>query len=280
MDWYGEITHLLLMKKSISTFKQFEELELLQASFTTQYFKPHFHHQYALILLESGRVDYSYKDQVRHMEGGSILLLNPYEVHTGKSIDGGTWRFRSLYISQQLFRSLYGKTTKQVGFPAFAQAVLHDPPFIRQFTKVHEYLLTETEEKTAQSAVGTLVQALVGVCHFEILQSEWPVIEEKVSAIKAYLDAHYLETIRLDELAKELGLSKYYLIRQFESVYGLSPNRYAINLRIEEAKRLLHLGMKNTEVAYTTGFYDQSHFIRHFKMIVGVTPKSLFGGRL
>lgn len=262
------------MKKSISTFKRLDELELLHATFTTQFFKPHFHKQYALILVEEGIADYSYKDKRLILEAGSMLLLNPFEVHTGKLLSGETWRFRSLYISQALFHRCYAKCTKALGVPRFAQSILQDQPFVAQFTQMHEYLLGETEETTAQAAIDSLVRMLTKICDFDVKPGKWIPVEEKASRIKAYLDAHYSETIRLDELARKLGMSKYYLIRLFESVYGLSPIGYTINLRIEKAKRLLNSGMKYTEVAYSTGFYDQSHFIRHFKMIVGVTPKA------
>ncbi len=249
-------------------------MELLRASFTTQYFKPHFHEQYALILLEEGNVDYSYKDKIRVLEGGSILLLNPYEVHTGKSVNGEPWNFRSLYISQELFHQVYRETAQEDYRPVFTQSVLQNPAFVRLFSSMHEYLLSETEEPVARVIARNLLGALVGLCSFEPLRQDWGQFEEKAAAVKAYLENHYLEQIRLDELEKELGFSKYYLIRTFEAVYGLSPIRYTINLRIEEAKRLLYNGMKYTEVAYSTGFYDQSHFIRHFKLIVGVTPKA------
>ena len=262
------------MKKHISTFKQFDGLELLRASFTTQYFKPHFHEQYALIFLEHGQVDYSYKNNVRVMESGSMLLLNPYEVHTGKSVNGEPWHFRSLYISQALFYQVFRDLTHKSYHPAFVEGELDDEAFLQLFSNVHEYLLSETDESIAQAAVIKLLERLVGLCSFKPLDSGNGKMEEKATAVKAYLDENYLEQIRLDELEKELGFSKYYLIRSFESVYGLSPIRYTINLRIEEAKRLLYSGMKYTEVAYSTGFYDQSHFIRHFKMIVGVTPKA------
>ncbi len=261
------------MKKHISTFKQFEEVELLRASFTTQYFKPHFHEQYALILLEQGKVDYSYKDKIRVVESGSILLLNPHEVHTGKSANGAPWDFRSLYISPYFFHQVYKEATNRDHYPAFSQTVLEDPVFASTFSNIHECLLSETDESMAMAAARNLLNALINRCSFEARQADWGQSEEKAAAVKAYLEDHYLEQIRLDELEKELGFSKYYLIRVFESSYGLSPIRYTINLRIEEAKRLLYSGMKYTEVAYSTGFYDQSHFIRHFKMIVGVTPK-------
>ena len=46
---------------------------------------------------------------------------------------------------------------------------------------------------------------------------------------------------------------------------------YQINLRIERSLPLLRQGMSLCRVAETMGFNDQSHFIRHFKSVMGVT---------
>jgi len=261
------------MSNYISTFKQFEELELLKASFTSQSFKPHFHEQFALVLLEKGQVDYSYKDQDRKVISGTLMLLNPYEVHTGKSMDDQPWDFRSMYISQSLFRDIFQAITGAEFMPYFSQGMIRDEGLMLHYQQLHEYLLDETNPALMKLALTSLIRDLIQHCELtpSPLESE---AQRKAKRLKEYIHEHYLENIRLDELEEEMGLSKYYLIRLFESVYGLSPIRYAINLRIEEAKRLLYQGMKYTEVAYSTGFYDQSHFIRHFKKIVGVTPKA------
>lgn len=261
------------MSNYVSTFKQFEELELLKASFTSQSFKPHFHEQFALVLLEKGRVDYSYKDQQRKAESGTLMLLNPYEVHTGKSIDDQPWDFRSMYISQQLFNEVFQEITAANYVPYFSQNMIREEKLLLHYQQLHEYLLDETDPALMKMALTSLIRELIQVCELTPSQPESDE-QRKAILLKEYIHEHYLENIRLDVLGEEMGLSKYYLIRLFESVYGLSPIRYAINLRIEEAKRLLYQGMKYTEVAYSTGFYDQSHFIRHFKKIVGVTPKA------
>ena len=55
---------------------------------------------------------------------------------------------------------------------------------------------------------------------------------------------------------------------------GITPHKYVIQQRIAKAKELMIAG-KGTlaEVSNCVGFADQSHFTRHFKGLVGVTPK-------
>jgi AraC-like DNA-binding protein len=52
------------------------------------------------------------------------------------------------------------------------------------------------------------------------------------------------------------------------------PYRYLELVRVERARRLLQRGVRISEIAFTTGFSDQSHLTRQFKRVLGVTPGS------
>jgi AraC-like DNA-binding protein len=95
---------------------------------------------------------------------------------------------------------------------------------------------------------------------------------KRISVIKEYLDENYLKDIMLDDLAKIVQVSKYYLIRKFNDCYGLSPHQYITNLRINHSKRLLKNKKDFAGIAIESGFYDQSHFTKCFKEYTGVTP--------
>ena len=68
------------------------------------------------------------------------------------------------------------------------------------------------------------------------------------------------------------GLSRFHFLKAFAAQFGLPPHAYQIHLRIERSLPLLRQGMTLSHVAETMGFNDQSHFIRHFKRTMGVTP--------
>ena len=61
-------------------------------------------------------------------------------------------------------------------------------------------------------------------------------------------------------------------IRAFRKEVGLSPHAYLNQLRLLEARRLIAQGRAPADVATQVGFYDQSHLIRHFKRVYGITP--------
>jgi AraC-like DNA-binding protein len=89
---------------------------------------------------------------------------------------------------------------------------------------------------------------------------------------KRFLDEHYAERVSLHELARLVGLSAYHLNRTFRRKIGMPPHEYQVQVRIIKAKSFLRLGRSISETVSLVGFVDQSHFTRHFKRSVGVTP--------
>lgn len=77
----------------------------------------------------------------------------------------------------------------------------------------------------------------------------------------------------IEDMAHHIGISPYHMIRQFKAACGLTPHQFQIQCRVRKAQRLLEQGESVTEVAYATGFCDQSHFDRCFQKIVRLTPR-------
>ena len=97
----------------------------------------------------------------------------------------------------------------------------------------------------------------------------------KLDAAIDYIEAHLNSEITLDDLAAVVHFSPYHFARLFKASTGLPPHQYVIARRIERAKRLLQGGqdLSLAQVAARVGFWDQGHFSRHFKRLVGVAPK-------
>ena len=83
---------------------------------------------------------------------------------------------------------------------------------------------------------------------------------------------HFSDSLPLDGLARDLYISKYYLIRKCKRNFGLTPHKFHLQNRIRKAQDLLFTNKSVTEASMDTGFYDQSHFDRAFKNIVGISP--------
>lgn len=98
--------------------------------------------------------------------------------------------------------------------------------------------------------------------------------DEKVMDVQLMLRAAIAEPLRLPALATAVGLSSRSLGRRFKAAVGLSPSQYLHQLRIEEARALLHhSNLSIAEVGWTVGLKDASAFSQQFKRAVGVSPR-------
>lgn len=78
--------------------------------------------------------------------------------------------------------------------------------------------------------------------------------------------------LRVASLAESLGWSHRHLVARFHDEVGLTPKAAARVIRFERAARLLRSGVAPAETATATGFYDQAHMNREFRVLGGTTP--------
>lgn len=79
----------------------------------------------------------------------------------------------------------------------------------------------------------------------------------------------------IDELAREVRISPFHFIRQFEAVFGVTPHQYRISTRVELAKQLLAAGQHSvTDVCMEVGFSSLGSFSALFTRRVGVAPSA------
>lgn len=68
-------------------------------------------------------------------------------------------------------------------------------------------------------------------------------------------------------------MSEVYFRRLFREEYGVSPRRYLITLRIQNAARLIATGYYSlSEAAYMSGYTDYKYFSTEFKRVIGISP--------
>jgi AraC-like DNA-binding protein len=98
-----------------------------------------------------------------------------------------------------------------------------------------------------------------------------PVVDAAIAAIAACHGA-----VRIAALADQLGISQDPLEKRFRRIVGGSPKQLASILRVRRAIELGRAGASWSTVAYRAGYFDQSHFIREFRAIVGQPPTRFF----
>lgn len=94
-----------------------------------------------------------------------------------------------------------------------------------------------------------------------------------LAALRDRLEAEFARPITLAGLARDAGVHPTYLGRAFARRYGISLSEFVRTRRIEWAMDQLRRSRDPVaEIAVAAGFFDQSHFTRCFKRVVGTTP--------
>ena len=94
-----------------------------------------------------------------------------------------------------------------------------------------------------------------------------------IQLLRQILDTRYAEKLTLDSLSKELHWNKYKLDKDFKYYYNCSPFEYLLNVRVEEACRLLRSTSRSVlDIGFAVGVENTSYFIRLFKGRMGMSP--------
>ena len=81
------------------------------------------------------------------------------------------------------------------------------------------------------------------------------------------------QPLRIEDIARELGMSVSGFHHHFKTVTAMSPLQFQKQLRLQEARRLM-LGedLDAASAAYRVGYHDASHFNREYKSLFGIPP--------
>lgn len=100
--------------------------------------------------------------------------------------------------------------------------------------------------------------------------------EEKIRAIKNYINSYYQQPLTLQKLSKKFGTNEFALKKGFKSVMGTTVFSYIMDLRMSKAKELLlDHKLPVSEVSEIIGYKNPQHFSTAFKKRFGVAPSKL-----
>ena len=83
------------------------------------------------------------------------------------------------------------------------------------------------------------------------------------------------ENFTVDDICKEIGISRVQLYKKVKAVLGYNVNDYILNVRMQKAKYLLlNEDLSISEISFKVGFSSQAYFSTVFKSKFGMTPKA------
>jgi AraC-like DNA-binding protein len=129
-------------------------------------------------------------------------------------------------------------------------------------------------EIICQGLLTSSIALIYRVVKMQNIKSETTESNTLANRIKEFIDKNYKKNIKLEDIADELYINKYYLSHVFKEHMQISPINYLINRRIGEAKNLLvSTELKIGEIARIMGYDNTNYFTLLFKKMTGETPK-------
>ena len=238
-----------------------------------QKFPNHFHDYYVIGFIERGQRCLLCKEQTYVIKPGDILLFNPGDNHTCQQISDEPLDYRCINIQPDSMRIASSEIMEKECLPIFTQNVLFRSELAVSLRELHQMIMEKgTDFKKEELFLFLLEQLITEYSHTAPASvKEVPSLEMK--AICDYFENNYSNAITLDQLSDLTGMNKYHLLHSFTKQKGISPYSYLETIRINHAKRLLEQGETPVDVAFLSGFNDQSHFTNFFKKLIGLTPK-------
>ncbi len=243
-------------------------VEFVTCECTDFSFPQHVHEGYTIGRVIAGREVFSARGCDENAGPGTLYYVHPDEAHSGRSVERGSWRYHSLYMTGEALLDLGGMP----GSPAlsFRQSVLDNE---RVSTAVAT-LFDRLEQGDDFDAAEALVE-LMGLVRGTNSDAATPPsyrAGDAVERARNYIRDASDQSISLDDIAREARLNPTYLIGAFRERHGLTPHAYLVACRVLTARRQLAEGQSIADAAVAAGFYDQSHLTRHFRRLTGLTP--------
>lgn len=212
---------------------------------------------HGLVINESGVKDYIFSDGlVLHTTPGDVYYLPKGSDYRVQVVEQGGCYAINFDVWQPLDRRPFALQLPQA-LELFRDAVgyFHEQAELEVRRCVYEILSRMMRERRRAYMPGK-TEALIA------------------PAVEAIRQGYTQNQLSVSALADRCGISEAYLRRLFVERYGVSPKEYAIQLRIDYAKRLLQSGQFSVgEVAQMCGYAEPCHFSREFSKRVGNSPR-------
>lgn len=233
----------------------------------------HSHEVFSIGAITAGTSTYLHEKTSQTVSQGTVVLMNPGAVHACNPIADQPWSYLMLYVNSQWLGERQAELLQRpgCGFQPLAATASTDPALYSGLVDLYRTLIDPDQDTLHKQCTAlsffTLLQQVLGSAPHAL---DKPL--HRVAQAARFIDEHFSEPIRLDDICAAASLSASYLIRAFEQRYHMTPHAYLTNRRIQHARNQLKQGRLIADVAHETGFADQAHLQREFKKHLAATP--------
>ena len=253
----------------------------------------HDHEFSELVIVTKGFLDHEIDGETTRLAHGDFFVLHPGRSHSYPKSSADSEIYNVLYDARIPIPMLalsglpfvvdfvYPPADRAARMP-YSGVVSRLPARpLREVRALLEAMLREKREPGASSSLllGSyfssvailLARRTVGAV--PAVRSDW-----RLGGVVNYMQCHLAERLRVDRLARLAAMSQSTLLRAFKEAFGCGPAKYFASLRLSRAAELLKTtNLTVGEVAYRTGFFDDSHLRKKIAQGLGTSIGVLRG---
>lgn len=240
-------------------------------------FAPHLHRQAELLLVLEGGITATVDDKAYRLSAGEGVIVFPNRLHSFSMPDNSRILiciFDSSFCHD--FRHFFQSSIPDDPHFSFHAFSCHGSLALQELLKLTaEFDQTlRMPENIVSYARGYLTLLLTDVFAGLSLSVERKVNEPELEQqLLLYIDSHYTDNLTLEHLAREFGVSPFYISRIFSEKLHTAFPHYVNSRRLEYAKELLaNSGLSVTRIALDAGFGSVRTFFREFKRMYHISP--------
>lgn len=243
----------------------------------------HFHEFDKIVLLLSGKVDYTVEGSTYALKPWSVLLIKHHTIHRALIDKSEPYERIIIYLDGKYF----GRSMPGAGLTdCFDQADKSGEHLLRpteQQRRAIAQVLADYERAADDSGFGAealretyIIQLLIYIGRMTAAEGPGEKqYDPKIRRALSYINENLGRELSVEQLAEQVYLSKYHFMRLFKAQTGSSVHAYVRQKRLLHAARLIREGMPVSKAAAESGFGDYSAFHRAFRESFGISPGSL-----
>lgn len=238
-------------------------------------FRAHWHPNLELLYFVEGAADISVNMEKYRVEKGELFLINSNCIHMFTNAAE-----RTIYhciIIDSHFCSFYHLNYVNQRF----HSKVTDAGTIGIYRLLVEEFLGPKDGWQEENLKSLSLILMRNLYRHNLISGNEEVIRKETQAtavvkrVLEYINEHYAEELSLEEIGRQVNVSKYYLCRLFKNVVNQTMNSYIMEYRCSQARLLLQKSdLPVKEVAYRCGFVDPSYFSKCYYRICGKLPSA------
>lgn len=244
-------------------YKNSSGVKALSANITDFTYKKHSHSDYAIGVTLRGIQHYHLDGQLQLSHQNGVMLFNPEQTHDGMAHDDTGLEYVMVYIEPQILL----EAVERKELFRFSNPIIYDKKIQYHTLNLAKAVLNQENEVLCNELLIELAGSLI---HSN--ESSGQIKEDSlINKIKDVLRSNSKESLKVDAVCNEFGMSKFQFIRFFKAQTKITPYQYFLNSKIEGARQLIEKEKDVYLAINEFNFVDLTHLNRQFKRVYGLT---------